>query len=330
MPPDAPIPEAVAVAYAMPDTSDIRPGIVTALGVSSIVVAVMQAGTAIMVCFMAFALYIMSAMPPPQPYQPTVASTNFPNGLPIERAAMLSNRMTEIANLTSKRHDSLDALLRQSGRDIAPNMLNGDINTASVKRFIVSNARTSEGHDLFLVAAGRIELSDTEATFEPEGSTEIVTVETAKMALNVIVPTASGTSAAVNARPQVKVGALAQATWYLTSITSGLLCILLLIAGIMTLRGAKGGRRAHLWWAWLKLPIAILGAIGVGWMFAVFAEVGAAKNAAPGAPIGPPAADSVVAGVVMAVIQGCLSVAYIAAVIIAMNLRHVRAWYATR
>ena len=328
IPADEMIPDAIEVGYALPDTSDVRPGLITALGVASIVVSVMQAGTAIMVGFMAFALSIISVIPPPQPYQATVATTNFPDGLSIERAARLSNRLTDRAKLSGPRHVSLDALLRQSGRDIAPTMLAGDINAASVKRLLVSSAKDSDGHDLLILPTGRIELTDTEATFEPSDSTQVISVETASMDLNAVA--SSPATMPVNARPQVKVSGLALTTWFVTSAGAGLLCILLLIAGILTLRGNQSGRRLHLWWAWLKLPIAIIGAVGVGWMFATFAAAGTASAAAVAPASAAPKADDVVVGVVVAVIQGVLSVAYIVAVLIVMNLKHVRAWYATR
>ena len=322
LPQDVLTADTIPVAYAMPDASDVRPGLVTSIGVCSIIVAVLQAGTAIMVCFMAFGLYILSIVPPPQPYVPTVANTNYPDGLPIDRAAMLTDRMTEIASLTPARRLSLDALLRQSGRDVAPNMLNGDITAEKVKRLIVTHAKTSDGHDLILVPEGRIELSDTEATFEPEGSTQVVTVDTAKMGLNVIVPLASPTP--VNATPKVNVNPLRFVTWFVTSIASGLLCILLLIAGILALRGSKGGRRAHLWWAWLKLPVALLGAIGGGLMIETLTDVGSQNNPQTSAAAG------AVTGVVVGVVQAALSVGYIIAVIVVMNARSVRAWFATR
>lgn len=45
------------------------------------------------------------------------------------------------------------------------------------------------------------------------------------------------------------------------------LAILLMVAGIQTVRQAPSGRRLHLIWAWVKIPEAILGWAAWGWMY---------------------------------------------------------------
>ena len=68
----------------------------------------------------------------------------------------------------------------------------------------------------------------------------------------------------------------------LDSAVTGVLAIPLLIAGIILLRGRPFGRKMHLWWAWLKLPLALLGAMVCG--FAVGEWMSLMTATTPGNP----------------------------------------------
>lgn len=328
-----PVAQPVYQQYTPPDeggfVSPIRPGPVTTIGVMSIVLAVLQAGAAIMVAFMGFAIWIASVAPTPGQYPQSPASIeNYPDGLQMHLAAQLSNNFKQLASLSPKRRDSLDALFRHSGRDVVPTVIGArQVTTADAKRLLLSHTKTSDGHDALMVPAGRIELSDTEATFEPQGSTEIVTVQTAEMSIFNTAPAATPaptTLPAATTPPKIVLRDWQFLSWYGGSAVSALLSILLLIAGILTLRGNKGGRRSHLWWAWMKLPVAVFGAVGVGSLVYEFAEAGAQNGGTPN-PSG-----SVAVGVMWGVIQGLLSVGYILAVLIVMNLQRTRDWFAAR
>ncbi len=101
---------------------------------------------------------------------------------------------------------------------------------------------------------------------------------------------------------------------------SVLLAVLLLVAGILVFRRSPLSLRLHRIYAWVKIPLAVAGGIGIGWMYSSF--LGAFT---PRAAQGQSAASAVfwIYGVGAAV----LSAAYPVGLLIALRSRQVRAYY---
>jgi hypothetical protein len=97
------------------------------------------------------------------------------------------------------------------------------------------------------------------------------------------------------------------------------LAILLLVAGILVLRQSPTGRRLHLIYAGVKLPLAIAGGIGIVWLAAGMANT---FNSGTGGPPGAPP-QAIGWGIALAV-GGAI---YPLALLIALNTRGVRDYY---
>jgi hypothetical protein len=95
------------------------------------------------------------------------------------------------------------------------------------------------------------------------------------------------------------------------------LAILLLVAGILVLRQSNRGRWLHLVYAWLKIPVAVVGGLGVWWFFSSFIT---SRGGPPG---------SLVGFVIMSLIMIGVSVAYPIGLLIALRTRAVREYYAS-
>ena len=96
---------------------------------------------------------------------------------------------------------------------------------------------------------------------------------------------------------------------------------LLIAAGILVLRDHRLGHSLHLWWAWMRLPVALAGGF-VTWQTSVSMMNNFAAPA--GAPIGA-IQGAMVFGTVMQVVLAC---AYPVAVLIVLRSSTVRRYYA--
>ncbi len=93
------------------------------------------------------------------------------------------------------------------------------------------------------------------------------------------------------------------------------LAIYLFVIGIVTLRQSLSGRRLHLVYAWIKIPLAVGGGVAILWITTMFLSM------SPGFSFG--SWGSVFAGVWISVI-GCI---YPIALIICLNSRAMREYY---
>ena len=98
------------------------------------------------------------------------------------------------------------------------------------------------------------------------------------------------------------------------SLASLGLSILLLVAGILVLRQRSRGRWLHFLYAWLKIPIAIVGGLGIWWF-------GISLAGATGG-------SSLNWFVVVTFVMIAISIAYPIALLIMLRLRSVRDYYA--
>jgi hypothetical protein len=104
------------------------------------------------------------------------------------------------------------------------------------------------------------------------------------------------------------------------AVLSVLLAVLLLVAGILVFRRSPASRRLHRIYAWAKLPLALAGAVGVGWMFDSFMTA-----FAPRPPPGQPGPSMMFwTWTIGATVLSC---AYSIGLLIALRSRTVRAYY---
>jgi hypothetical protein len=105
------------------------------------------------------------------------------------------------------------------------------------------------------------------------------------------------------------------------SVLAFALAVLLLVAGILVLTQSPRGRRLHLIYAGLKIPVALVGGFSIGFlmyeMVTGFSSAGVLPN--QGSDVG--------VAVVWAVIPAVLGCLYPVALLIAMNVRSVREYY---
>jgi hypothetical protein len=117
----------------------------------------------------------------------------------------------------------------------------------------------------------------------------------------------------------------------LTIITSALglaLAIYLLVVGILTMRQRPSTRRLHLIYAALKIPLAVLAA--VGWFLFIddlTRSMTAVASMGPGASSPPLVGASSAGAMAIAIMLGLAACAYPVALLILMNMRNVREYY---
>ena len=104
-----------------------------------------------------------------------------------------------------------------------------------------------------------------------------------------------------------------------TGLASLALAVYLLVIGILTLRQSPRGRRLHLIYAFIKIPLAIAAGVASAWV----ARDLMASFAGPGVPTPPTSGYSLFSGL-MPLVLGC---AYPAALLIVLNVKSVREYY---
>lgn len=93
------------------------------------------------------------------------------------------------------------------------------------------------------------------------------------------------------------------------------LAIYLFVIGILALRQSLAGRRLHLVYAWLKLPLAVVGGIAITWLFTAFFSL---------APGGAFAGTGMIYSALWMSFIACI---YPIALIITLNTRSLRQYY---
>jgi hypothetical protein len=118
--------------------------------------------------------------------------------------------------------------------------------------------------------------------------------------------------------PTINVRKSASTLTILEALGSGLLAIYLLVIGILMLRQVRASRRLHLIYAALKIPLAIVMAVGWAWFIADVSSSGAqASNAG-------------VAITIWMTIAGTVSGAYAIVLLFALNTRHAKEYFNPR
>ena len=123
---------------------------------------------------------------------------------------------------------------------------------------------------------------------------------------------------------RVRVNGAAMALAGFATLVGTLLAVYLLVSGILVLRDSQRGRKLHLIYAWLKIPVTILGALAVWWLTTSLFESMMAQSGAAGVAASP--AMSMGIGIQQAV-MAVFGLIYPVALLIVMQTRGVKDYY---
>jgi hypothetical protein len=172
--------------YVLPDQRG-RPGLITAIGVISIIIAsigmlaalftVLQAGGYYMMSLMSTSMagararssVTVSTFPPPAPVQVNGASTAFvgPRGMGDAERRAAVRVLTDLRPMTPRRKSQLDAILAQAGKDMATDHVTDS--------GAMPETRSGEAApDYFVTPAGRLEVFNDRAVFFPSNNSPTV------------------------------------------------------------------------------------------------------------------------------------------------------------
>jgi hypothetical protein len=282
-----------------------RPGVITAIGVISIIMAAlgMLGGLGSGVQMIGFAM--MSTVSRTMATAganagATPSATTSPTSLPTSlsaadvQAVIAQVETLAKVQLTAAQSQAITQQLNAPGQVLVPPAASPQAAASQVQYA----AKNIGGEVTFTTANGFM-------TVQPNGTVSSVSQFAAWGG-------GGGTMPVINIPPAAMVAAIV--TW----ILSFGLAIFLLVCGIATLRQAASGRRLHLIYAWLKIPVAIASAAATAWLY--HAMFGAFAGAGGG---GPTWGLSVV-GLVPA-----LGLLYPVALLVVLNTRTVREYYAT-
>lgn len=307
-----------------------RPGILVAVGVLSIIFGAFGALTG---CFSVFSTFVFSQVPIPVPVPPSTSgpavfedySRSALDRMAPEKRTAVINVLSRSEPLPEVRRQLLDRLLARAGDDIFT-LSDANIDEARILTSLNASGRVADpqgrGSNYFIVANGRIEISDTDAVFMPQRQGPTIRVLSEDEIIEQTVT--AGSSARRRLAPttlQFTTGPRASFAMMATNVGAAaanmLLAIYLLVIGIMVVSNSPRGRRLHLIYAYLKLPLAIITAIASALMMQqLFAGTGAGIAMNVGMSV----------SLIVNMLFACM---YPIAVLIVMNTRTVRRYYMT-
>lgn len=237
-----------------------RPGLVTALGVTSIVLASLGILGTLWSGLMYVPWMMMSSMQFTPPAATTTAVTTPAGSLTAEETDVIVSALESRQPLSEADRAVLVQALPLAELPIAP-PADGEWTNPHVLSqlsYVSSwNDGTTSSVDFSFTGGGSINLSASAVTvnvFNANGGWSSTTVNngvitgTSTNNMNTVTTGFSGPSQAVMA--------LSLAA---TVLSLGL-AVLLMVAGIQTVRGLPSGRILHLWWAWPKIAVALAAA----------------------------------------------------------------------
>ena len=256
---------------------------------------------------------VVTATAPPAP--------SYARGVPESRRQIIVAGLTRRHALTEPRKQMLDELLAQAEQDMF--MLSDDGTTPQIVTANVSQAGqlpgvgTRSGNDYFVIGMGRIELADDHAIFRPSDGGEPTRVYS---------PESAGATAPPAATPPVVAPPFAIKSVTINrgtvlpsivgAVLSELLAAMLIIAGILVLRDSPSGRRVHVIWAAIKIPVAIYTAlVYVLMMNSMFSQMAF------------PAAMMSTMAIAGAVLQAAFALAYPITLLFVLRIRSIREYY---
>lgn len=323
-------PPVQAIQYSVPPSQG-RPGILTAIGIISIIVALLSGLVSLSTGMQAVGLYMLSqgtgAFAPPPP--PTVVSPQQPS--------VVSTQPTTATAVSYSMTWSASAPGTPTGGTIATTTPAAAALTPAEVQTVIQKIQAVGGNGLnpAQVATLTAELQNP--------NQDLVLPGTAWSAVNSVTPDGQGGVAIglsggfiglnaqggvntkfSNSGPMTSIGALI-GVWpsFLTgldALLSLVLAVLLLVAGIMVLSQSPRALRLHQFYAWAKIPVAILGGIGMAWLYSSMMTA-----FTPGGAPAVPGMNSV--WIIWAAVMALISCAYPVALLITLRTRTVRAYY---
>jgi len=325
-PPDVPPGPPPGLGYATAHAG--RPGLVTAIGVMSVVVgsagilgAALQGMMVVtwFVALVAFATSGIPVMPAPVIAANTATAPAGATGLSAIQRPAVSAALQSRQTMSTDQYMQLDNLLDTCGGNIFPGLSPSSDPTAAVGAAVVGTGTTpatqptASAGVFFTTRTGRIDVDDDGATFTPAGGSA---------AIHTSQSTSPGVSVTIGAAPSTRP---APPMPYLPFICAIVQCsanlglaIFLLVLGIMTLRQSARAARLHLIYCWLKIPLCVLGVGALFWfsvsMIDFLGSVGPASSALP-------------AFLIFFSVLALLGLAYPVGLLIALRTRTVRTYY---
>ncbi len=329
-PPEIPVDPVLSYATEYVDTR--RPGAIIAMGVLSIVFAVISGVMAAFSLLMAVGLSASSTRAGPvvitsssTTVTPRSTALPSPDGVGAAQRGFVLDRVRELTTLSPARKDVLEAFLSEKGTDIDPR-LSRLAGAEAATRMITAAGANDAGETIIDFNSGRLTVAEDHAVFEPTGTTDLIQLDLSTMNPRPGAPGFSLDGVSSIGRPYTvgtpaplpKFGAASIGLSMANGIVSSILSLLLLIAAIFLLRSKPAGRRLHLWWAWLKMLGAILGGAAV---FYFYYDIMTSVAATPGVPNS--AAPAGVAAM-MGLMTFGIGILYPIAVLIVMSLKSVK------
>ena len=348
-------------------TRPSKPTAITTIGVLSIVVAsisiVASGVSAVQAMVHAMMMNISQAMTSVAAMQAAQAAAQAAatqpttpvgaEGLDADERATVVSVLTARQGLNPARQAQLDDLLARAGQSIL-RMRSGAVTSDLVRRAITVTSRGravnpgETGPDYITTPTGKIELYDGNGVFRPDDRSQPTIRATADVNHYLAVTGQAGTSspapntfnysatagggsttapAAAPARVRISPGPMFGVL--IQCLLSLLLAIYLLVIGILTVRGARGGWKLHLIYALIKLPLVLLGAF-LWWQFetqylSVLAAIATNANAACGGPRLSPGSVSLLSAHVGWV--AVLAAVYPIVLLVLLSTRGVREYY---
>jgi hypothetical protein len=313
------------LSYASEYVDTRRPGIIIAMGVLSIVFSVTFGLTALFTLMMTLGAAVGTTTAT-YTTNPTLTPV-YPDGIGSGPRAIIVKDNPLLATFSQARRDALEGFLAQQGQQIDAR-LRTLTDPQVLYAMIQSSGKLDDAHDCIDFNSGRLTLEDTKAVFEPIGTADVIVVDFAdtdpKPGQAGFDPeggrgnSSMSNTATTRTSGRMAIGSTTVALQSLTGIVGGALAILLLVAGISTVRARPAGRKLHLWWAWLKILAIVFGTIAT---YLFWRELITQANLASGQSNAAPAAG---VGIVMSAIGFVGAILYPIAVLIVMNLRSVK------
>lgn len=324
--------------YVTPQDLNPRPGILTAVGVMSIIIAGISFLASLAGAFGALGMLMASGITMPPMPTPTTGPNRTVSGSGVivysDDAGFDDATVDELIevfarrrSLTEPRETHLRALLQQHGQTILP-VPGGKKPTGEY----LDNNITSDGASgrsvYYVVGTGRIEVTDDAAMFRPRRSGELITVSAGSGGSTPSSQPVFATRRATTmmANPFGQVNSSAAVLTLAENAVSAALAVYLLIIGILVLRDARAGGKLHWIYVAIKLPLVIVAALAMFWLYSgvIAGFNNAMRSAAPPGSAPPSAAWSFG---IYAVFVAVVSAAYPIALIVVLTSKSVRKFY---
>ncbi len=289
-PPRIPRP-VLPISFISPSSHQRRPGVVTALGVISIIVAMLTSVACLVVIIWSFVMLasaVSRTAPAPVrsiPMQSQVKTAapdlqeDSLDGLSKKKRGTVLLGLIRARSLAPQHMKQMDALLSRSGRLMFPSAgQNTDAKfirnnvTESGRLPSSKNPAGADGPTFYIIGTGRIEIYDDHAVFRPTGSSDVVSVRANEVDLDRENQAPPVFSALPPNTATVKEEKSLAAFLLFEALAAGALAIYLFVAGILVLRSTLASRKLHWIYLCIKIPLALLAIAATARLWSAYRE----------------------------------------------------------